>query len=129
MTDRNSGWFRHRRSGQVFEAEGHQYREALKNRDLEAVDGPGEKSDESPSSKLVALRERVTAAGAEWTAEDDEEALNARLEDRAKVLRAELDQLGVRHLPNWRPETLAQKLAEARASRTHVQTTDDAAAG
>ncbi|BDP42916.1 hypothetical protein DAETH_28850 [Deinococcus aetherius] len=115
-----NGWFRHRRSGQVFEAEGYAYREALKNRDLEAVDGPGERSDDSPSSKLVALRERVTALGLEWTAENDENALNALLEDRAKHLRAELDQLGIRHLPNWRPETLAEKVKAARAERVQA---------
>ena len=57
--EKNSGWFRHRRSGQVFEAEGYSYGQALRNRDLEEVDAPGEKSDETPSSKLVGLRERV----------------------------------------------------------------------
>lgn len=35
-----TGWFRHKISGQIFEAEGHQYAEALKNRDLEPVNPP-----------------------------------------------------------------------------------------
>lgn len=116
-----SGWFRHRQSGQVFEAEGYQFQEALKNRDLEAVDGPGETSDESPSAKLVALRERVTGLGLEWVAEDDEDALNRKLDERTVQLRAEADQLGMTHLPNWRPETLAKKIEAARAERTKAQ--------
>lgn len=114
----NSGWFRHRLSGQVFEAEGHQYREALKNRDLEAVDGPGETSDDSPSAKLVALRERVTGLGLDWAASDTEDDLNQKLEAEAVRLRGEADQLSIRYMPNWKPETLAEKVKAARAERT-----------
>ncbi|GGO24752.1 hypothetical protein [Deinococcus humi] len=116
-----SGWFRHRLSGQVFEADGYQFQEALKNRDLEAVDGPGETSDETPSAKLVALRERVTGLGLEWVAGDDEDALNRKLDERAVQLRAEADQLGVQHMANWKPETLAKKIEAVRAERTKAQ--------
>lgn len=116
--DKNSGWFRHRRSGQVFEAAGYAFREALKNRDLEAVDGPGETSDESPSSRLVALRERLTAAGGEWLATDTEDDLNRKLEERAVDLRGQMDQLSLRYQVNWKPETLAAKVAEGVAART-----------
>lgn len=122
--EQNSGWFRHRRSGQVFEAEGHQYREALRNRDLEAVDGPGEKSDDTPSAKLVALRERVAALGLEWTAGDGLDDLNGKLETHAVTLRAQADQLGIRHMPNWKPETLAAKISEATAKRTQAPPQD-----
>lgn len=122
--EKNSGWFRNRRTGQVFEAEGAWFRQALGNRDLEEVDGPGEKSDESPSSKLVALRERVAGLGLAWRAKDTEDTLNQRLETRAVELRGEADQLGIRHLPNWRPETLAQKIADARAERTRATSAD-----
>lgn len=116
--EKNAGWFRHRRSGQVFEAEGYQYREAVKNRDLEAVDAPGEKSDESPSAKLVGLRERLTAAGGAWEASDTEDDLNRKLEARAVELRAQMDQLGLKYQVNWKPETLAGKIAEEVAART-----------
>lgn len=117
-SEQNSGWFRHRRSGQVFEAEGHQYREALKNRDLEEVTTPGEKGDDSPSSKLVALRERVAGLGLEWTAGDSLEALNVRLDEHAATLRGQAEQLGIKLMPNWKPETIQAKITEATAQRT-----------
>lgn len=119
--EQTRGWFRHRRSGQVFEAEGYLYREALKNRDLEEVTGPGEKGDDSPSSKLVALRERVTGLGLEWTAGDSIEALNARLDDHAATLRGQAEQLGIRVMPNWKPETIQGKINEATAARTKAK--------
>ncbi len=120
--EQTSGWFRHRRSGQVFEAEGYQYREALKNRDLEEVTGPGEKGDDLPSSKLVALRERVAGLGLEWTAGDSLETLNARLDDHTVTLRGQAEQLGIKVLPNWKPETIQGKIAEATAARTKAKT-------
>lgn len=116
-----SGWFRHRRSGQVFEAEGYQYREALKNRDLEAMDEPGETSDDTPSAKMVALRERVSGLGLEWTASDTLETLNRKLDDHTVTLRGQADQLKIKYMPNWKPETLASKIAEATAQRVQVQ--------
>lgn len=119
-TEQTSGWFRHRRSGQVFEAEGHQYREALKNRDLEEMTAPGagEKGDDTPSSKLVALRERLAGLGLEWAAGDSLDDLNAKLDTHAATLRGQAEQLGIRVLPNWKPETIQAKITEATAQRT-----------
>ncbi|OWL96530.1 hypothetical protein CBQ26_09135 [Deinococcus indicus] len=118
-TKTKSGWFRHRRTGQVFEAEGYQYQEALKNKDLEEVDAPGETSDQSPSSKLVALRERLAGLGLDWTADDSEDDLNKRLEAHTVVLREQAAQLGIKPLmPNWKPETLTDKIRAATAERT-----------
>lgn len=118
-TNSSSGWFRHRRTGQVFEAEGYQYQEALKNKDLEEVDAPGETSDLSPSSKLVALRERFAVLGLEWAADETEDALNRRLEAHTVTLREQAAQLKIKPLmPNWRPETLTEKIRAATAERT-----------
>lgn len=118
--EQTSGWFRHRRSGQVFEADGYNYREALKNAELEAVDAPGEDSDATPSAKLVALRERVAGLGLEWTAEDTDETLNRRLDERTAVLRGQALQLGLKPLPNWRPETIAEKIKAETARRVQA---------
>lgn len=124
--EQTNGWFRHRLSGQVFEAAGYQYREAVKNRDLEAVDGPDETSDDTPSSKLVALRERVGACGGEWTATDTEDDLNRKLEARAVELRAQAQQLGITPvMANWKPETLFKKVQEATAARTKAASTSE----
>ena len=118
MTDskKTSGWFRHRRSGQVFEADGYQYQEACKNRDLEEIDAPdGETS--TPSSRVVALRERLDALGLTWDDSDSEEALNRRLDDHGAKLREDAKALGINALPNWRPETVAAKIQEAQAAK------------
>lgn len=109
-SEKTSGWFRHRRSGQIFEAEGYQYLEALKNRDLEEV---AEEGDASTPSTLVALRERLDVLGVAWAESDNIDALNALLEAKTKELQEKAASLKIKFFPNWRPETLLEKIAEA----------------
>ncbi|WP_155300176.1 hypothetical protein [Deinococcus kurensis] len=118
MTDskKTSGWFRHRRSGQVFEADGYQYQEACKNRDLEEIDAPDSETS-TPSSRVVALRERLDTLKLTWDEGDSEETLNRRLDEHGAKLREDAKALGINALPNWRPETVAAKIQEAQAAK------------
>ncbi|MHA0043477.1 hypothetical protein [Deinococcus sp. PEB2-63] len=119
MTDskKTSGWFRHRRSGQVFEADGYQYQEACKNRDLEEIDAPGDGEPSTPSSRVVALRERLDTLSLTWEEGEGEDALNRRLDEHGAKLREDAKALGINALPNWRPETVAAKIQEAQTAK------------
>ena len=75
-TTPTSAWFRHKLSGQVFEAEGKQLAEARKNRDLEETENP-ETALRMQAEKLgVKITPKMTLAKLQQLVNDAQDALD-----------------------------------------------------